>query len=509
MAHASNTTENSHGLSDRRLHSREKIGSVIYIELASGNGGIILNLSEGGFAVQAAMPLIDDHFPSLRFRFSKSESWIQEKGVIAWKSKSKKMAGVKFVDLSEKSRTQISRWLSLEASGDKNLRDSGTPLPLAPPQNASTCDDGKSLVKEIPTHDPDAKNQYRNSMPPNGATALHSSNAPMDSMPENDMRSTLGAPVQAPQGSRELESWHSRRASRPRSLLKRYLVDERHRIRLFDLVSEEVEKLCSELTEPKFPTNVPVTDEEFIRRVHRYEELTEELVSIIIIGCFWGEKNQELIWVKLLERVANAGGPLSGHHQWVSLQSYPALLLFYAGGIAAIANEKYATLEALCVKPRLIGPNGDCRLLDRLSAATVIEDERLSQILIGGGVSAAPSSAYLCSLLRDRFQDLVPSDQVYDEIFDRFEYLFALMWIDESPIGAILDRVPLGRFAWRDLSVLKGDPCIEAQIGAEVSREGKDWPVFRAGIFGASMQRFLSARNRVATFIGSKPHRTR
>ena len=519
MAHAFDNTENARGFSDRRLHSREKVGSTIYIELDAGNGGIILNISEGGLAVRAAMALVDDHLSCLRFRFSHSENWIKERGVIAWKSESKKMAGVKFVDLSEESRTQISGWISLEASGDKIHRGKGTPLPLEPPPSASSRENGKSLIQKPATSDPVGKNQYWNSMPPpNTVTPLHSGeqtgavdvptarvgNAPDDSIPENDTRSTHTPPIHAPPGPRKLDSPHSGRANGSRSLLKRYLVDERHRIRLYDLVSEEAEKLCSELTETNFPTNVPVTDEEFIRRVHRYEELTEELVSIIITGCFWGEKNQELIWAKLLERVANAAGARNGFHQWVSLLSYPALLLFYAGGMAAIANEKYATLEALLVKPRLIGPDGDCRLMDRLSAAAVIEDERLSHILIGGGAPHAPLSAYLCAFLRERFREFVLSDNVYDEIFDYFEYLFALVWIDENPIGAILGCVPLGRFARRDLSVPQRGASIVGRIGAEVSQQGKDWPVFRAGFFGGSMERFLSARNRVATFISSQ-----
>ncbi len=521
MPHGFDKTENSPGLSDRRLHSRERIGSVIYIELASGNGGIILNISEGGLAVQAAMAMMDDHFPSLRFRFSKSDKWIQERGVVAWKSTSKKMAGVQFVDLSEESRTQINRWLSSEASGNKNLQDKSTPLPSDSGPKMPSSDDGKSHQKPA-NSDPAVKNKYWNSMSPDSAPAVHGGeqtgaiNVPAshvknesgDSSPEDDKRSTLVAPVQAPPGSRKLDSLHSRSANGPRSRLKRYLVDERHRIRLFDLVSEDAEKLCSELTELNFPPNVPVTDEEFVRRVHRYEKLAEELISISIIGCFWGEKNQELIWAKVLERVANAGGPPSGYQQWIRLQLYPALLLFYAGGVAAVANEKYTTLETLLVKPKLAGPDGPCRLLDRLSAETVIEDERLSHVLVGGGASHAPLSAYLCAFLRERFQELIPSHYVYDETFDRFEYLLALIWIDESPAGAILDRVPLGRFAWRGLSVLKSDVNIESQIGAEVSQQGMDWAGFRAGLFGASMQRFLSARNRVATFVVSKLHRT-
>jgi hypothetical protein len=177
--------------------------------------------------------------------------------------------------------------------------------------------------------------------------------------------------------------------------------------------------------------------------------------------------------------------------------------------VAAIASEKYTTLEALLIKPRLIGQDGDCRLMEGLSAGAVIEDERLSQILAGDGAPQAPLSAYLYALLRERFREFVPSDRVYDEIFDRFEYFFALIWIDESFIGARLDRVPLGRFAWKELSVLQGGGNIEGKMGAEVSQQGKDWPAFRAGLFGGSTQRFLSARNRVATFIGSQQTRVR
>jgi len=520
MAHALDKTR---GFSDRRLHSREPFGSVTYVDLDSGNGGIILNISEGGFAVQAAQALVEDELPCLRFRFSHSESWIKEKGVVAWKSKSKKTAGVQFVDLSEESRIQISKWMSSGASRNKVDEVKETPVPVQSLPATAIQDNEKNLIQMPAKSDPVEKNQALNSIAANAATAPYGGelagaigvpavrigDAPDESIPEHNTRSTQSAPIQPPSEPGKPQTPHSRRANGPRSLLKRFLVDERHRIRLHDLVSEETEKLYSQLTEANFPTNVSVTDEEFIRRVHRYEELAEELVSIIIIGCFWGEKYQEFLWVKLLERIASAAGPRHPSNPWFSLQSYPALLLSYAGGVAAIASEKYTTLEALLIKPRLIGPDGDWRLMDGLSAGAVIENERLSQILAGGGTPHAPVSTYLYALLRERFREFVPSDHVYDEIFDRFEYLFALIWIDESIIGARLDRVPLGRFAWKEVSVLQGGASIEGKMSAEVSQQGKDWPAFRAGFFGGSTQRFLSARNRVATFIGPQQNRVR
>lgn len=488
---------------------------MTYVDLDAGNGGIILNISEGGLAVQAARALVEDELPCVRFRFSHSENWIKEKGVVAWKSKSKKTAGVQFVDLSEESRVQISKWISSEASRNKVDEVKETAVPVQSLPAAPIRDNEKTPIQMPAQSDPVEKNQSLNSIPAIAITAPNNEaqagaidvpavsigNPPLESIPEHDSRSTQTAPIQPPPEPWKPEIPPSRRANGPRSLLKRFLVDERHRIRLHDLVYEETEKLYSQLTESNFPTNVPVTDEEFIRRVHRYEELAEELVSIVIIGCFWGEKYQEFLWVKLLERIANSAGPRHPSNPWFSLQSYPALLLFYAGGVAAVAGEKYTTLEALLLKPKLKGPDGDCRLMDGLSAGAVIEDERLSQILAGGGAAQAPLSTYVYALLRERFREFVPSDNVYDEDFDRFEYLFALVWIDESPVAARLDRVPLGRFAWKDLSIFQG---IEGTMAAEVSKQGNDWPAFRAGLFGGSTQRFLAARNRVASFIGSQ-----
>ena len=87
VAHGFESAMTSIPSPDRRLHSREKFSSVVYVDFDAGNGGIILNISEGGLAVQAARALIEVELPSLRFRFSRSDNWISGKGVVAWKTK--------------------------------------------------------------------------------------------------------------------------------------------------------------------------------------------------------------------------------------------------------------------------------------------------------------------------------------------------------------------------------------------------------------------------------------
>jgi TonB family protein len=101
--------------SDRRSCLRQSIRSLAYVELDEGNGGIILNLSEGGLAVQAVTSLMEDLLPSVRFQLAETESWIRANARITWTSESRKLAGLEFISLSDESRDRIREWLSRES----------------------------------------------------------------------------------------------------------------------------------------------------------------------------------------------------------------------------------------------------------------------------------------------------------------------------------------------------------------------------------------------------------
>jgi hypothetical protein len=103
---------------ERREHTRFTASSLSYIDLGEANGGLILNLSEGGVSVQAAEVLIGDVYPRIRFHLPKSEDWIDTGGRIAWRGKTKKEAGIRFVDMPPYTRRKIREWLAFEANQD-------------------------------------------------------------------------------------------------------------------------------------------------------------------------------------------------------------------------------------------------------------------------------------------------------------------------------------------------------------------------------------------------------
>ena len=111
------------GIAERRLHARRQDIALAYVEIGESNGGIILNISEGGLVLTAAEPLPDDCLPLMRFQLPGSNDWIEASGEIAWISKSKREAGVRFVDISEDTRNRIRSWIPSESPAAPSRRE--------------------------------------------------------------------------------------------------------------------------------------------------------------------------------------------------------------------------------------------------------------------------------------------------------------------------------------------------------------------------------------------------
>jgi|GEM_PF-2332477 len=102
---------------DRRAYPRAISPLLTYIDLGDRNGGIALNLSEGGLAITAAGTLFADYFPSIRFQLPKIPGWIETNGRVVWTSESKKGAGICFEGITEVHRERIRHWISSKDPG--------------------------------------------------------------------------------------------------------------------------------------------------------------------------------------------------------------------------------------------------------------------------------------------------------------------------------------------------------------------------------------------------------
>ena len=141
-------TGGSLATTERRQHSRLQAKSLAYLDIGLDNGGIVLNLSEGGIAVQAAGPLSEEPLIGLRIQLPNSVKKLEASGKIAWTSQSKKEAGLEFVDLPEAARLQIRDWLSSESPPQELQVNAATQPEMTSLPKGRRTDKWTSLVAE-------------------------------------------------------------------------------------------------------------------------------------------------------------------------------------------------------------------------------------------------------------------------------------------------------------------------------------------------------------------------
>src|ERR1700719_145259 len=119
---------------EARAQERRKLGPMAYVELGGDNGGILLNLGEGGFAVKSALEFQTTELAELRFQIPQVRGWLNARGRIAWLSENKTVAGIQFLELPETTRREIRKWVAGKDMGDpavdqRPVAEVGTSVP--------------------------------------------------------------------------------------------------------------------------------------------------------------------------------------------------------------------------------------------------------------------------------------------------------------------------------------------------------------------------------------------
>jgi hypothetical protein len=95
---------------ERRRTPRKKINEIVYMSLSQGNGGIVLDVSEGGLGFHTARPIETGEPISFRFSVERLGS-LEVFGKLAWRDGSGKSGGVQFTKLPEALHHQILAWV--------------------------------------------------------------------------------------------------------------------------------------------------------------------------------------------------------------------------------------------------------------------------------------------------------------------------------------------------------------------------------------------------------------
>lgn len=287
--------------------------------------------------------------------------------------------------------------------------------------------------------------------------------------------------------------------------LKKYVSEDRYNVQLRDLMfteGERVHTLLDDYSKEILPRNNKNSDIPGI--YHQYRDIIATLLELMVHGCFWSRANTDAVFVASLQQVCRKPKIHSGAVLNDGFTHYPAVNLLYAAGLAALAGDRYDLFGKLLCKPTIRD------LLKSRPFVAGLDWKNLREFattLFTNEQKYAPLSEHLFEMMRQPLVQYAPDDEQYDDLFDRYEYLQALVVADlnqkQQKSGEHFWG-PIGRFGWKARSRMVDRSPIE-MIDNEADAMGTDWPPLKAGLFDRSVERLKKVREGLHTAVANLP----
>jgi hypothetical protein len=248
------------------------------------------------------------------------------------------------------------------------------------------------------------------------------------------------------------------------------------------------------------------------KRTVQYVSAARPLIETLVPGCTWGLPEHEPIWTRVMQDAVNAQPDAGSIRAVLTLARVPAMVALYAGGLAAFHRGQYGALRALAIDPRYrgsrdrptpllgaVGPNVVFEGIDVVPNLLLLEPngeaspDAVQALLTGRtGRRYTPASDWLNDQIRPFFADLIVDDNEFNEQFDAFEVLLGVIATDLRDTGPpnYYAYPWFGSFTWR--SRYETAP-IEQALLDHLRTQGDSAPEVRAGLFGGSSERAVSA----------------
>jgi PilZ domain-containing protein len=115
---------------DRRQAPRTKLVQIAYLGMGPENGGLVLDVSEGGLSFHAVSPVRQAE--KIQFILSlRGHSRIEGAGEVVWTNEMKTVCGMKFTSLSSAAREHLINWTNESKTATPAHEDIDPPAPQA------------------------------------------------------------------------------------------------------------------------------------------------------------------------------------------------------------------------------------------------------------------------------------------------------------------------------------------------------------------------------------------
>ncbi|SMD21026.1 toll/interleukin-1 receptor domain-containing protein [Lentzea albidocapillata] len=241
------------------------------------------------------------------------------------------------------------------------------------------------------------------------------------------------------------------------------------------------------LTEARYPTSGHLDEADLPaaleKRLTAYEHDMAPLLRLVAIGVRSGDQRHDELWAALVERFLRPVPRHRGTHDvWTNAAAYPALLLVYVIGVAAVsAGREDLVHRTLC---RTSGTDADGRTtpaLRALALRNVVDPRHAAGLPTWGGMPPHQAlSVQLRQVLNRVFFNVVDGS-AFDWAFADYEFLRSLLELHDAPFSS------LGEFAVR----LEHDDSVIYQRNA--SRLDAESALLRSGAFDGDTARVAAA----------------
>jgi hypothetical protein len=284
--------------------------------------------------------------------------------------------------------------------------------------------------------------------------------------------------------------------------IKQLLSEPQRQIELDDLIAGELRAAMRAVSEDHFPLETQtVTPGEFAERLKHYELAVARLQTLVILLSKWANASQQHLLSRLTVRfVETASAFRGGKTVWLGLRWYPVMILMYSGGISALSANNYASLATLLMTKIPRQPTRDKSeevIVATVDAILDVERTNIFKRLPGHERNFAPRNEYLFTELQPELDDLLFLGATYEDLFDRFEVFWALVYAALMRVETNHVWGPPGRFGWKGL---RGQTDPYGALIEEANRQGASWLPLTVGLFGGSLEHF----NDIATAYREK-----
>lgn len=279
---------------------------------------------------------------------------------------------------------------------------------------------------------------------------------------------------------------------------KKYLSEDKYRIKLYDFVSEEVQRIyCNFSSEGFVNVENNLTKETFQKRLHEYKESLTILIGILNTIIYFDKGEYSDLITMSMERLIPQNSTLRERY---SFNRFPLLILTYSIGIINLERKNYEDLSALLLCSYFKDNDEKKHIIEIINSQRVFTDKWIKWLPTypDKNIPHTPVNDYLYSYMREIVNTYLPDDKKYKDFFDIFEYLIGLIYLDviNKSTSIEIEGSTLGRFAWQ-----RGTPFNRERLPQLIEdfvenglRQGNKWPLLKAGFFNGSVDRFKECR---------------